>query len=126
MLAFKIVGEAARFGGTRDPEETRERLMSLFGVMIGKMRPNGEQHVLGHGLLASRSGQLFSDESFSGLSIDVEHVGAAVCHSSGRSVVCWRTAGARSPLGRYFASRYAGSWPLATKILPSPADDSVM
>ena len=60
--------------------------------------------VLGHGPLASWSGQLFSDESFGGRSRSVARVGAAACHFSCR-VVWWHTAGARSPLGRYFTSR---------------------
>ena len=47
MLAFNCFGEAARFGGTRDPEETREELISFFVVRTGKLRSGGRMAVMG-------------------------------------------------------------------------------
>ena len=77
----------------------------------------------GPGPGASRPGRRFSDEFWCGLPRYVPHVGAVACHFSRGAV--WSTAAARSPLGR-FSRRNAASWPLATKIRPSPDDDSVM
>ena len=76
-----------------------------FRVVPYKITVGRAEGRYGPGPGASRPGRRFSDEFWCGLSRYVPDDGAAACHFSWGAGAWGHTAGARSPLGRYFTNR---------------------